>query len=69
MFLKEHISLRICTYNIISIIKFTLVMSLGVKINFNLPADENAETSGGVVAPSHRFCGMIRVDGQETAQF
>src|SRR5690349_17184921 len=44
------------------------VMSLGVKINFNLPG-ENAKTGGAVVAPSDRFCGMIRVDGQETAQF
>jgi hypothetical protein len=46
-----------------------LVMSLGVKINFNLPADENAKTGGAVVAPSNRFCGMIRVDGQEPVQF
>ena len=46
-----------------------LVMSLGVKINFNLLADENAKTGGAVVAPSNGFCGMIRLDGQETAQF
>ncbi len=45
------------------------LMSLGVKINFNLPADENASTGGAVVVPSKRFCGMIRLDGQETAQF
>jgi hypothetical protein len=44
------------------------VMSLGVKINFNLPADENAKSGRAVVAPSNRFCGMIRLDGQETAQ-
>jgi len=28
-----------------------LLRSIGVKINFNLPADENAKTRGAVVAP------------------
>jgi len=46
-----------------------LVMSLAAKINFNLPVDENAKTGEAVVAPSNRFCGMIRVDGQDPAQF
>jgi hypothetical protein len=46
MFLQEHFS-----YGYVRTIlqvrgKFMRVMNLGVKINFNLPADENAKAGG-----------------------